>query len=95
MPDDSVLGGLEEMASAGWNATEHGAEAVFDAAAGAGATVATGGVGLAAGAAYAVGAYDTASSLDATRQSTADDAIQAFGDASREAGQAETDVFGN
>ena len=95
MSDESVLGGLEQAASAGWDAVENAGSAALDAATAAGATFATGGVSVAAGAAYAVGEYDTASSLDATRNDMAADANRYLDDASREAGQAETDIFGN
>jgi hypothetical protein len=106
MSDDqgggSVFDELGNMGHAAWNAANAAGDAVvqteeaaLDGATAVGATFATGAVGVAAGAAYAVGADDTAASIRSTQNEFADDASRYYGDAGRELSNAGTDVWGS
>ena len=105
MSDDqnggSVFDELGNMAQSAWNAASAAGDAViqtetaaFDAAAGLGATEAAGLTSMAAGAAYAVQADDTAASLRHTSEGMVDDANRYFGDAGRDLSNAGADVWG-
>jgi hypothetical protein len=97
----SVFGELANAGEAVWNAASAAGDAViqaetaaFDTAAGMGATEAAGLTSMAAGAAYAVQADDTAASLRQTSEGMVDDAHRYFGDAGREISNAGADVWG-
>ena len=97
----SVLGELGNAADAVWNAGAAAADAAWnaggaaiDAAQGAGEVVGEGFVGIAAGAAYAVQADETAASLRDTQNEIIDAAQSNFDQAGAEMDQAGEDVWG-
>ncbi len=91
----SILGGAGEMLDAAWDATKNVAEAGFDTAVNVAEVTGVGFVRMAAGAAYAVGATDTASSLDQTSQGMVDDVMHREYEAQSDLGQAWDDVVGS
>jgi hypothetical protein len=106
MSDDqnggSVFDELGNMGQAAWNAASAAGDAVIqtetaalDAATGFGAMTAGGLTNMAAGAAYAVQADDTAASLRASADGMIDDAQRYYGDAGRDLGNAGADLWGS
>jgi hypothetical protein len=90
----SVFGGLGEMISAGADAVyEAGATAAYGLAT-VGGTVVTGAESIAAGAAYTVGSYDTASELDQLRQDAAQDTRDLASQTAEHAENVGEDIWG-
>ena len=90
----SVLGGLSEAAEAAWDAAGNATVAAGESVAAAGLTMDIGFERMAAGAAYAVGAYDTAGAIDASTADQADVVTETFSDAGDRLSEAWTDIVG-
>jgi hypothetical protein len=91
----SILGGAEEMLGAAWDATKNVAEAGFDTALNVGETLGAGAVQIAAGAAYAFDAQDTAASLHQTAEGMAGDILHREYEAQSDLKQAWEDIVGS
>jgi hypothetical protein len=90
----SVFGGLSEVAGAAWDAAGNTVEAAAESFGAVGLTMDIGFERMAAGAAYAVGETDTASSIDAATSHQADIVTESFSDAGDKLSDAWTDIVG-
>ncbi len=91
----SMLGGAEEFLGSAWDAAKNVVEAGVDTAINVAEAGALGVVRIAAGGAYAVGATDTAASLDDTSYGMVDDMLHREYEAQSDIKQAWGDVWGN
>lgn len=92
--EGSVFSGLSEAFDSAVDAASELQTAGFDAYAAAGGTLVVGAESIAAGAAYAVGAYDTANELDQMRQEDAAVVREAASQAVEHAENAGEEIWG-